>query len=111
MTGPLWPLVLGAELTFGPVAQRIPISLLELNTFGHAVCALFIYLIWWKKPFEVDIPTIVHSEVLLDLYALAWVNTKGGSPLVRSMRSAYRDLLQANEQFHGLDEVRLIFIP
>ena len=108
------PLVSGADLTCGPVAQPIPISLLELNTFGHAVCALFIYLLWWEKPFEVDIPIIVHSEALLDMYALAWVNTKdtrGGSPLVRSMKSAYRDLLQADEQFHKLSKVRLLFSP
>ena len=104
------PLVSGAELTFGPVAQRILISLLELNTFGHAICALFIYLLWWEKPFEVDIPTIVRSEVLLDLYALAWVNTYGESPLVRSMRCAFGYLPQANERYRRLIEVRLLFI-
>lgn len=103
------PYVVRAELTLGPVAQRIPISLLELNTFGHAVCALFIYLLWWEKPFEVDIPTIVHSKVLSDMYALAWVNTRGQSPLVRSMKSAYQDLLQANERFHALSKVRYAY--
>ncbi|KAL9033990.1 MAG: hypothetical protein Q9180_005652 [Flavoplaca navasiana] len=77
------------------LAQRIPISLLELNTFGHAICALFIYLLWWEKPFEVDIPTEVHSQALLDMYALAWINTTGESPLVRLMKSAYRERLQA----------------
>ena len=104
------PLVLGAELTFGPVAQRIPISLLELNTFGHAVCALFIYLLWWEKPFEIDMPTIVHNEALLNMYALAWLHTKGEfeSPLVRSLNIAYRDLLQA---YHEKNEVRLLFVP
>ncbi|KAL8846659.1 MAG: hypothetical protein Q9221_008266 [Calogaya cf. arnoldii] len=68
------------------LAQDIPISLLELNTFGHAVCALFIYLLWWEKPFEVDIPTKVHSKALLDVFALIW------------------DLLEANEQFQKLDK-------
>lgn len=29
-----------------------PISLLELNTFGHAVCALITWLLWWHKPFD-----------------------------------------------------------
>ncbi|KAI4220082.1 MAG: hypothetical protein LQ349_008175, partial [Xanthoria aureola] len=50
------------------LAQRIPISLLELNTFGHAVCALFIYLLWWEKPFEVDIPTISAKRRALEDY-------------------------------------------
>ncbi|KAL8996922.1 MAG: hypothetical protein Q9169_003681 [Polycauliona sp. 2 TL-2023] len=90
------------------LAQRIPISLLELNTFGHAVCALFIYLLWWEKPFEVDNPTMTHSGVLMNLYALAWVNTYGTkpdqSPLIRSIQGTYRELLQANELFQALDE-------
>lgn len=33
------------------LAQRIPISLLELNTFGHCICAVLIYLLWSEKPF------------------------------------------------------------
>ena len=86
------------------MAQRIPISLLELNTFGHAICALFIYLLWWEKPFEVDIPTEVHSQALLDMFALAWVNTTGGSPFVR-------ELLRADGRSYGLSKVRLLFIP
>ncbi|KAL8901753.1 MAG: hypothetical protein Q9192_000388 [Flavoplaca navasiana] len=83
------------------LAQRIPISLLELNIFGHAICALFIYLLWWEKPFEVDIPTIVESDVLLDLYALAWVNTPGQSPFVQSTLKAYPDLLRDNKRYDG----------
>ena len=52
------------------VAQPIPIALLELNTFGHAVCALIIYMIWWEKPFEVDYPTMIFSQDLWDVCAL-----------------------------------------
>ncbi|KAL8841074.1 MAG: hypothetical protein Q9176_003415 [Flavoplaca citrina] len=87
------------------LAQRIPISLLELNTFGHAICALFIYLLWWEKPFEVDIPTIVDSDVLLDMYALAWVNTPGQSPFMQSTMNTYREYLQTNKRFEQLNNV------
>ena len=38
----------------------LSISLLELNTFVHAVCALLIYLLWWNKPLDVDQPTILE---------------------------------------------------
>ncbi|KAI4087558.1 MAG: hypothetical protein LQ344_006711 [Seirophora lacunosa] len=58
------------------IAQRIPISLLELNTFGHAVCALLIYLVWWEKPFEVDHPTILRSHELWEHFALFWTETQ-----------------------------------
>lgn len=52
------------------LAQHIPISLLELNTFGHAVCALMIYFLWWDKPFDVDYPTIIASPTLHQYLAL-----------------------------------------
>ena len=55
------------------VAQHIPISLLELNTLGHAICALLIYVLWWEKPFEVDIPTTLQSKDHWDFLALAWM--------------------------------------
>lgn len=42
----------------------MPISLLELNTFGHAVLALLIYILWWEKPFDVERPSIVDSRLL-----------------------------------------------
>ena len=72
----VFPEIVQEYLTFRLVLHRIPISLLELNTLGHAVCALFIYLLWWEKPFEVDVPTTVNIQALLDIFALAWINTK-----------------------------------
>lgn len=47
---------------------------MELNTFGHALCALLIYLLWWEKPFEVDYPTMIQSENLWGFQALDWMN-------------------------------------
>jgi hypothetical protein len=44
------------------IAQRLPISLLEVNTIGHVLCALVIYLLWWHKPREVGEPTILHGQ-------------------------------------------------
>lgn len=33
--------------------EKLPISLLELNTLGHAICTLLIYCLWWKKPLDI----------------------------------------------------------
>jgi hypothetical protein len=35
------------------VFQRLPITLLELNTFAHSICALIIYVLWWHKLLDV----------------------------------------------------------
>lgn len=47
------------------MAQGLSISLLELNTFGHSLCALLMYLLWWHKPFNINEPTIIRNEPFL----------------------------------------------
>ncbi|EIM80033.1 uncharacterized protein STEHIDRAFT_68897 [Stereum hirsutum FP-91666 SS1] len=55
------------------LAQNLPVSLLELNTFVHTLFALITYTLWWKKPFNVDVPTTLpmprNSDVLATLLA------------------------------------------
>ncbi|KAH6721253.1 hypothetical protein BKA61DRAFT_666015 [Leptodontidium sp. MPI-SDFR-AT-0119] len=43
-------------------AQTLPISLLELNTFGHCLCALLIYCFWWNKPLDVERPVLIRAD-------------------------------------------------
>ncbi|KAK0750470.1 hypothetical protein B0T18DRAFT_408963 [Schizothecium vesticola] len=38
------------------LGQRLGISLLELNTLGHALCAFLIYCLWWNKPLDTKEP-------------------------------------------------------
>ena len=57
--------------------QSLPVSLLELNTFAHSLCALFIYILWWDKPGDLNDPFIIYteeSEVLRDLCAAQWTS-------------------------------------
>ena len=42
--------------------ERLPITLLELNTIMHVVCALIMYLLWLKKPQDVGTPTIIYDR-------------------------------------------------
>jgi len=42
--------------------EGLPITLLELNTIMHVVCALIMYLLWLKKPQDVGIPTIIYDR-------------------------------------------------
>lgn len=39
------------------------ISLLELNTFGHCICAFIIHVFWWHKPYDVTSHTVVDHEI------------------------------------------------
>jgi hypothetical protein len=43
------------------ITQGLKISLLELNTFAHALCTILIYFLWWNKPLDIDEPTVIQA--------------------------------------------------
>ena len=58
--------------------QRLPISLLEINTFAHALCTLIIYLMWWNKPQDIEEPSLVQGEGARELCALMCMSSNIG---------------------------------
>ncbi|KAB8648454.1 hypothetical protein FH972_026112 [Carpinus fangiana] len=44
------------------LAQNMSISLLELHTFAHAVCAVTTYMVWWNKPLDIEEPSIIRGK-------------------------------------------------
>jgi hypothetical protein len=48
--------------TIARAASGLPITLLELNTFAHVLCAVFMYAIWWHKPQNVAEPLNIYLE-------------------------------------------------
>ena len=60
------------------LAQGLTISLLELNTFGHSICALIIYVQWWDKPLDVDEPMMVTTEASHQMCALLCMSSTVG---------------------------------
>ncbi|KAL8870684.1 MAG: hypothetical protein Q9174_003329, partial [Haloplaca sp. 1 TL-2023] len=57
-------------------SQSLPVSLLELNTVGHALCTLVIYLLWWHKPLDVDEPTLISNSKLNQMCAYMWMSSR-----------------------------------
>ena len=56
------------------VQQDLPITLLEINTIGHVICAFALYLLWWNKPLEIKDAYKIVGEHGLDKYiALMWM--------------------------------------
>jgi hypothetical protein len=64
------------------LAQSMPISLLELNTLAHAICALLVYLLWWKKPLDIEEPNLIEQEKTLDILGMAYVQEQMRKPQV-----------------------------
>ncbi|KAF2476135.1 uncharacterized protein BDR25DRAFT_212634 [Lindgomyces ingoldianus] len=54
--------------------QQLPVTLLEINTIGHVLCALVLYLLWWSKPLEVKDPALISREDWMDPFlSLMWM--------------------------------------
>ena len=62
----------------GRLASHLPVTLLEINTVGHVVCALLMYTLWWSKPLDVLDPTLVTGEWVRPLCALMCMNSDIG---------------------------------
>ena len=57
------------------ISQRTAISLLELNTFAHALCALLIYALWWHKPQDIEEPTLLQGQKEWEMCAFLCMNS------------------------------------
>ncbi|KAF2086759.1 hypothetical protein K490DRAFT_43717 [Saccharata proteae CBS 121410] len=83
------------------VAAGLAISLLELNTFAHSVCALLIYLLWWHKPLNIKEPTLVQGERMLEICAVMCLASELDG------EAAEFDLFQYLPRFRDSDEAVL----
>ncbi|KAF2006515.1 hypothetical protein P154DRAFT_600371 [Amniculicola lignicola CBS 123094] len=60
--------------TIARLAQHLPVTLLEINTIGHVLCALVLYLLWWSKPLEIKDPLILSREDWMDpIVSMMWM--------------------------------------
>jgi hypothetical protein len=39
-----------------------PISLLEFHTLVHVFCAIVMYMLWFRKPYDINEPTVIPTE-------------------------------------------------
>lgn len=52
------------------LSSEFSISLLELNTFAHAIYALLSYAFWWNKPLDIEEPTLIQGKKAHECHAL-----------------------------------------
>ncbi|KAK5714038.1 hypothetical protein LTR15_010945 [Elasticomyces elasticus] len=91
------------------LVQGLSISLLELNTFAHALCAFVIYGLWWSKPLDVEEPLLLQGQSLERVVAaLVMLDIVSTRPLEFSHRfdSEYR----LGRSKNALARARLTFV-
>lgn len=52
------------------LSSSLPVTLLELSVFAHAICALLIFATWWDKPKDVQRPHIYSSDEYASIAAV-----------------------------------------
>ena len=60
----------------GRLALSLQVTLLEINTLGHAFCALVIYLLWWHKPRNVFKPIELKGDWVGPLSAYMYMSSE-----------------------------------
>lgn len=63
------------------LVEGLSISLLELNTFGHSICALIIYMQWWHKPLDIQQPLTIPLDQYPPLFAAMIMSSDLGSTI------------------------------
>jgi hypothetical protein len=60
------------------LAMGLSVSLLEVNTFAHALCTLFAYMLWWNKPQDVIEPLLVQGPKVDEICAILCMKSSMG---------------------------------
>ncbi|KAL9634475.1 MAG: hypothetical protein Q9164_004067 [Protoblastenia rupestris] len=61
---------------FGRVAQKLPVTLLEVNTLAHVMCTFIIYLLWWNKPSMIYEPTHLKGDWVPAMCAYMYMSSQ-----------------------------------
>lgn len=60
----------------GRLAARLPVTLIEVNTVAHVLCAFAMYMFWWHKPLLPREPLIIRDQSLLPLAAFMYSSSE-----------------------------------
>ncbi|KAL8846034.1 MAG: hypothetical protein Q9221_008847 [Calogaya cf. arnoldii] len=56
--------------------SKLPITLLEVNTLAHIICAIIIYSLWWNKPKLINEPTKIRGDWVQPIAAYMFMSSQ-----------------------------------
>lgn len=86
------------------VYQKLPISQLEINTFGHALCALLMYVFWFDKPKDIKVAHVLRAEyhdIAAFLYSNSRFTTQDGISEMEELLMPERQKQQPTTRIDG----------
>lgn len=60
----------------GRLIVGLPITLLEVNTLAHILCAIIIYILWWDKPKLINEPTKLYGDWVPPVSAYMYMSSQ-----------------------------------
>ena len=60
----------------GRLIMDLPVTLLEVNTLAHIMCAIIIYILWWDKPKLINEPTKLRGEWVPPVSAYMYMSSQ-----------------------------------
>lgn len=57
------------------VAHGLPVSLFEVNTIGHVICTMVIYVLWWHKLRLINEPTVIRGPWAAAMATYLWMGS------------------------------------
>ncbi|KAL9086252.1 MAG: hypothetical protein Q9159_004258 [Coniocarpon cinnabarinum] len=85
------------------LALKLPVTLLEVTTMGHVLCALVLYSLWWCKPRWIQEPTKIEGVGLQPIFAFMFMASQ------MSETSPDRYWLRAKFDARGSEISKLLF--
>ncbi|KAI4180474.1 MAG: hypothetical protein LQ346_006985 [Caloplaca aetnensis] len=58
------------------VHGKLPVTLLEVNTLAHIICAIIIYALWWNKPKLINEPTKLRGDWVPPIAAYMFMSSQ-----------------------------------
>ena len=72
--------VVQALWMFAQIVSRLvvdlPVTLLEVNTVAHILCAMIIYILWWDKPKLINEPTRLNGDWVPPVAAYMYMSSQ-----------------------------------
>lgn len=82
----------------------LPVTILELNVVAHIIYAVLIFLFWWEKPLDIDLPTYVPAKSSKDFSLLAAMYTRSRIGYMQRV-DGYHSLMNPHAAFLDLAPV------
>ena len=60
----------------GRLIVHLPVTLLEVNTLAHILCAIIIYILWWNKPKLINEPTKLRGDWVPPVSAYMYMSSQ-----------------------------------